>query len=222
MPRQLPSPQLHNAGSAAAVHRAALNLAGALCLGALTLAGCAMQPPAVSADRSSLWQARSARLAGLTQWVLKGRIAVQVEREGWTASLQWEQHAGDYVLRVSAPLGRGTFELIGSAQGVALQTADNRLLYADDPEALLQQTLGWQLPVSGLYYWIRGLPDPGAESGTLQLDEKGRVNDLRQNGWQVSYQRYKTTGGMELPGKITLENEHLKVRLVISDWVFPS
>ena len=200
----------------------ARRLAGALCLGTLILAGCAAQPPIGVGDRSLLWQERSARLAGLTQWVLRGRIAVQVEREGWTASLQWEQRADDYVLRVSAPLGRGSFELIGSAQGVSLQTADNRLLHADDPEALLQQTLGWQLPVSGLYYWIRGLPDPGAEPVTLQLDEKGRINDLKQNGWQVKYQRYESAGGMELPGKITLENARLKVRLVISDWVLAS
>ena len=197
-------------------------LAGALCLGAFILAGCAAQPTIGAGERSSLWQARSARLAGLTQWVLRGRIAVQVEREGWTASLQWEQHDGDYVLRVSAPLGRGTFELTGSAQGVSLQTSDNRLLHADDPEALLQQTLGWQLPVAGLYYWVRGLPDPAAEPDSLQLDEKGRINDLKQSGWQVTYQRYASAGGMELPGKITLENARLKVRLVISDWVLAS
>jgi len=193
----------------------------ALCC-ALLVAGCATQPPAAVANRSAIWQERSVRLAGITHWVLKGRIAVQVEREGWTASLQWEQRPDDYVLRVSAPLGRGTFELTGSVDGVTLQTSDNRVFHADHPESLLQQTLGWQLPVSGLYYWIRGLPVPGARFESFELDEKGRLDDLVQDGWRVNYERYQAAEGMELPGKITMENERLKVRLVISDWFLSS
>ncbi|MBI2993891.1 MAG: outer membrane lipoprotein LolB [Gammaproteobacteria bacterium] len=189
---------------------------------ALSVAGCAVQPPGPVADRAAVWQARSARLAGVTHWILKGRIAVQLEREGWTATLHWEQRPDNYVLRVSAPLGRGTFELTGTPDGVTLQTSDNRLYHADQPESLLQQTLGWQLPVSGLYYWVRGMPDPGSRFDVLDLDDQGRINDLIQDGWQVNYERYRLAGDLELPGKITLENERLRVRLVISDWILSS
>lgn len=183
------------------------------------LVGCTASPLVPDAALAAEWEARRAKLAALQDWHLKGRIAFQLDREAWSATLHWQQHQREYVLRLIAPLGRGTFELSGSDAGVSLRTADNRFLQADDPEALLRENLGWDLPVSGLFYWIRGLPEPDSRADTLLLDDKGRINDLRQNGWQVSYQRYDAASGYDLPGKMTLQNERLKVRLVISDWV---
>lgn len=202
--------------------RRILRLGAGLLLGASIVSGCAVPPRVPMADRSSNWELHKAKLIGLKQWVLRGRLAVQMDREGWTATLHWEQRQNEYLLRVSAPLGRGTFELTGTDQGVTLHTSDNRVLYAQDPESLLRENLGWQLPVAGLLYWIRGLPEPAHRPDTMLLDEKGRLNDLRQDGWQVSYLRYQTTGGYDLPGKMVIENDRLKVRLVISDWILSS
>jgi outer membrane lipoprotein LolB len=56
----------------------------------------------------------------------------------------------------------------------------------------------------------------------MSLDAQGRIRDLRQDGWDVSYERYVSEGSYELPGKMTLENRQLRVRLVISDWIVPA
>ncbi|MGH8245104.1 MAG: lipoprotein insertase outer membrane protein LolB [Gammaproteobacteria bacterium] len=186
------------------------------------IAGCAATPPVTDAALALEWEARRVKLSAMQDWHLKGRIAFQLDREAWSAILHWQQRRHEYVLRLIAPLGRGTIELTGSDSGVSLRTADNRLLQADDPEALLRENLGWDLPVSGLFYWIRGLPEPDSPADALLLDDEGRIHDLRQNGWQVSYQRYDTASGYDLPGKMTLQNERLKVRLAISDWVVSS
>ena len=184
----------------------------------LLLSGCATQPPVSQSDKTEQWLQHQARINTIRDWTLTGRIAIQLEKDGGSASLYWKQAGGDYFLRFIAPFGRGTYELSGNEQGVSLRTNDNRILSARDPESLLQQNLGWHVPISGLVYWIRGLSQPGA--GVLSLDEKGRLEELAQSGWQVNYQHYVTIKGVDMPGKLSLENEQLKVRLLIKEWEF--
>jgi outer membrane lipoprotein LolB len=173
-----------------------------LCLCVL-LAACAAEPPVPLKEREAEWRLHREALAALKAWRLEGRIAVRHGDEGWTASLQWREEEGGYVLRLSAPLGRGTVELSGSPRGVQMVTADNRLLHADTPEALMEENLGWHVPLSGLRYWVKGTPEPGRPAERLTLDEEGRASAFRQDGWQVTYDRYEEAGPYRLPGKIT-------------------
>lgn len=191
--------------------------AGALLL---LLGACAARAPLP--ENSAGYERHLAVLRELGSWRLHGRIAIQHQREGWSATLQWRQQGAEYVLRLSAPLGRGSVELSGSEAGVSMRTADNRLLHADDAEALMQDNLGWHVPLSGLSYWVRGMPEPGSRPERIALDEQGRLRDLAQDGWQVNYERYRSAGRYQLPGKLTLEHRQLRVRLVISDWIIPT
>jgi len=184
----------------------------------LLLAGCATQPPALTGDRAAAWLERRVQLSGLDVWRLSGRIAVQMDRDAFSANLFWQQDSGGYIVRVAAPLGRGTYELRGTADGVRLQTSDNRMLFADDAGTLMRENLGWELPVSGLAWWIRGLPEPGVQPSAMGVDAAGRLNNLTQSGWDVIYRRYESNGDLELPGKMELRNTRLKVRLVINEW----
>ena len=74
----------------------------------LFLGGCAAQQIVTEADKLRDWRSHQARLAGLEQWKFRGRIAIQMDKEGWTATLQWRQQQGSYSLRLIAPLGRIT------------------------------------------------------------------------------------------------------------------
>lgn len=192
-----------------------------LCL-CLLLAACAVEPPVPQGEREAAWRLHREAVAALNAWRLEGRVAVRHGNEGWSASLHWRQEEGGYVLRVSAPLGRGTVELSGSPRGVQMITADNRLLHADTPEALMQENLGWHVPLGGLRHWIKGTPDPARPAERLILDEEGRATAFRQDGWQVTYDRYEDAGPYRLPGRMTLENGELRVRLVIHEWTLPA
>jgi outer membrane lipoprotein LolB len=189
-----------------------------LLVAALVLSSCARLLPSPDIDRVAGWEAHRAKLAALDHWRLQGRIAVRVEQEGWTATLHWIQDGGDYRLRVMAPLSRGSVEISGSESGVMLRTGENEEVYAENPEALLAEALGWQLPLSGLAWWIRGLPGPHSRPERMTLDEFGRLSVLRQDGWNVLLERYTSAGGYDLPGRLTLENHELRLRLAVSSW----
>ncbi len=184
----------------------------------MVFSGCAVQQRSSDAALSLAWEENSAKLAKIHNWHLKGRIAMQVEKESASASLSWQQNGQDYIIRIIAPFGRGTLELTGNRDGVTMRDAKNQVVHAANPEVLLQARLGWQVPLSGLYYWIRGLPEPAVEIKTMILDEQARINELSQAGWQISYGRYMQAGELSLPKKLVLQNQKLKIKLVIKRW----
>ena len=185
-----------------------------LCLAA----ACATRPVLTATARSELWQRHELALAALNNWEARARVAVRTQNKGWTAGLRWQQQGASYSARVTGPLGRGLYELSSDGGKVQLRTQDNRLLYAADAESLLQQNLGWSIPVSGFIYWIRGLPAPDSRPADMTLDESGRLQTLKQDGWQISYDGYLPRGNYELPQKITLSRDDFMLRLIIHDW----
>lgn len=189
-------------------------------LGLLGLAGCAEMKPFFLPEEKpelSLWQRRQQQLQQVQRWDLQGRVAIETAQDNWTASVTWKNEAEHYQMRFMAPLSQGTFELEGAPGHVQLRTPE-KMLEAADPRQLMQDNLGWSLPVYGLRYWVRGLPVPNHDTQQLHIDEAGRLADLRQDGWRISVLRYQKVGVLELPEKVYLQNEPLKVRLVIGEW----
>ena len=192
----------------------------ALCLLMLIGSGCAMQSPAPDIDKAHVWDQSKLELEQLRSWKLKARIAIQLDKEGGSASMDWKQSEDDYLIRIVPPFGRGAFELDGNSEGVTMRGSDDQIFHASNPETLLQTHLGWQVPVSGLIYWIRGLPDPNVNVKTMVLDEQARIQHLSQNSWDVSYKSYIQSDGLNLPKKMSMQNQNLKVKLVIREWEF--
>lgn len=189
-------------------------------LGGMALLAACSTVPAVRKSESvlqGLWAARQPALARLQAWNISGRLGIQTEREGWHISFRWQQDDRLYHIVLSDPLGQASAELQGNSQGVTLLLADGRSVAAPDPERLLAQQLGWGVPIKGLYYWVRGLPVPDTAE-THGLDGEGRLQWLQQSGWRISYRRYGNYLGQVLPTKIFLDNDRLKVRLVIDQW----
>ena len=181
-------------------------LAGLLTV--LLMAGCATAP----APRSSQ------PAAAMTAWQLNGRVSLTRGEEGWHAGLYWQEQDDTFYLRVSGPLGQGGFQLNGDASGVVLVAADRKSYAAPDAEALLVQVTGWRLPVRGLRYWIRGLPEPAAGKVQATRDEAGRLRRLEQSGWSIEYQRYQVVGEIYLPAKLRLIHDDITVRIVVDQW----
>jgi outer membrane lipoprotein LolB len=154
----------------------------------------------------------------LNSWRLNGRIAISTQQDSWTANVYWQQQGPAYQLRLNTPLGQGALLLEGNDSGVMMQTANNQVFRARDPDALVSKVLKLHLPVTGLHFWIRGLPMPKPAPQWYQLNDRGQLHRLRQNGWEIEYGHYVNFQGIELPKKIFLENHQFKVKIIISNW----
>ncbi len=155
----------------------------------------------------------------IQSWKLNGRLSITSEKESGTVSFYWSQDYERYLMSFIAPLGQGTFALRGGeGDGVYLLTAQDEVLHADNAETLLKQSVGWYVPVSGFKYWVRGLQEPGVDVTNQQLDGNGLITEMQQADWNIRIKRYMDVEGLDLPAKIFMHNDHVKLKLIIQTW----
>ncbi len=191
----------------------------------LLLAGCAGAPPApvpepdLSPEKN--WRLRQIQLDAVQSWRLSARMIVSDNDENaWQLDVNWRQQAERYDIHISGPLGMGKVHLQGGEDGVFLYDSEGAAYYAQEPEHLLLEHTGVFMPVTSLYYWVRGLPDPGIDAVQIpQLDAWGRLTHLRQNGWSVDMKRYVQVDNLQLPDKLFIHNQqNIEVRMVMDKW----
>ena len=178
-----------------------------LLLGALLLSSCATRTPvAVDPERIRVFD-------------LTGRVNVRVETKAYpTTGIHWRHEPDSDELWLYSPLGSGVAHMRQDASGALLVAADGKEYRAEDLKILTRQILGWDLPLDGLQYWVRGLPAPALTAAEQRYDANGRPEQLRQGGWQVAYLDWSAAGVTGLPSKVDLSGEGLRVRLVIKEW----
>jgi len=185
----------------------------------LTATACApiwQQRPVSSPDL--LWQLRYKALVQLDQWQLQGRTAITQGKEGWNAGLRWQENRGVYQIKIEGPFSQGGITLDGDASRAVLTMVDGQEISAVDPEILIKQALGIQLPVSALRDWVRGIPYSAINIDRLELDNKGQITRLIQQEWDINFLKYVPFGIYSMPTKIFIKNQDLSLRLAITRW----
>ena len=186
------------------------------CLFAFAITGCAMLTP------EGTGQQPLAEFPDYDSWQFRGRVSLTRGEEGWHAGVKWQEDAGVYDLRLSGPLGQGAVQVTGREGLVRLTAANGQVIIANDADALVADVTGWQFPVRGIRYWVRGLPAPAPQPpAVISRDEAGMLQRLEQSGWDIEYTRFQYIDGWNWPTRMRLVNEELVVRLVIDDWVLP-
>lgn len=179
------------------------------------LAGCAVRPPAEAPEERGPWADQAAAVEALTAWDLIARVGLRTPEEATSANLDWRQTPFHYRLLLTGPFGSGRSTLEGREGRVSLTTPEGRF-EAESPEALLQEQLGWSLPVSALDHWVRGLPAAGPHD--LEQDERGYPRRLHQAGWAIDYRDWTWAQGLWLPRRLVMEYNGLRVTLVVNEW----
>lgn len=192
-----------------------------LLAGLLLLAGCAGMAPREDVGGQGdprAWRQHKAEVAAIDGWQINGKVGIRAPQDSGSGVLFWLQRRDYYDIRLSGPLGRGATRLTGREGDILLEVANQGRYQAASPEALLEEQLGWRLPVSHLLWWVRGLPAPDSKSH-LTLNTDSRLARLEQDGWRVEYADYQQQGGFWLPQRLKLSGENLDITLVIKEWL---
>lgn len=182
------------------------------------------QDPKIPANLTSRvpskWEAAKEKLASLESYVVTGKTAYSKGIRGGNSTLRWEQAKQKYVIELSAPIGSGTVRITGQPNMVSLMQPNGALAVAKTPESLLQQTLGFEIPISGLQFWSKGIPSSNSKPTRMMFDKSGRMAYLEQEGWTIQYLSFHEVKGLTLPEQITLENGPIKLKLLFNQWNF--
>lgn len=186
---------------------------------ALLLSACATTTPVrdeAQHDAQARWANRRAALEQVHQFTLQGRIA-SAGAFGLSGSLRWTQREDDsFEMTLAGPFGAGAVALRGTPSSVEISTRDGSAA-TTDPEGWMRSELGYTFPVAGLRWWALGLPSPYT-AAQIDLDARGGLLALRQDGWELRYLEYQEVSGLPLPRRFEALNEQAQIKVVIDRW----
>lgn len=165
-----------------------------------------------------LWEIHHTQIKKLHRWKMEGRIAATRGQEGGNASFVWNQAGDHYQIRFFGPFGAGSIYVSGSPKSVSMVDGDGKKHQAQTPEELMQKVAGWQLPITGIRYWILGVPNPKENVWGQLLNQKGHLSQLTQSNWTVAYDRYHGNQFPPIPAKIQMRSNENKVKIIVKNW----
>lgn len=188
----------------------------------LLLIGCATVPAPSTTDTAKQAASRSYH----ENIVIGGRLALHYQQNGRDeaihGSFNWVQNAKRTVVTLLSPLGQ-TIAIIEITPGLSTLTqAGQAPRTADNVDALVADTLGWPLPVSGLRDWLQGfLNTNGQRTPVSAPTDSGTVSN--SDGWQLQYPTWQEDAAEMRPRRIDMQRNTAKagdvaIRIIVDTW----
>ena len=174
-------------------------------------------PPAEDADL--LWQTRSEYLYE-QHWTAHLALIGVTDQQKFKTRAVWEQQGERYTIKLRDFIGRTVAVIDGSPNGVKVKTSKGQHFQGDSAEQLIQELFDIHIPVTGMRYWLLGLPAPNAKVDMLALNDQGLADQLEQQGWAMSYPYYLNNDPFKMPSQILFDYEDIDLTVKVSQWVF--
>lgn len=195
--------------------------AGLGLLAAFLLTGCPLfQMPGETGLGDSgeirLWEEHRQSVADLQDWGLQGRFGLQWSDGQVQGRMQWRQTGTDFELRLSGPFGLNPVHVTGSLQTGQATLDDGEETLQGELEAIMQERLGFALPLPELVNLVRGIPV--SDASEVMLDGQARALRILQEGWEINYRDYSCCEEPTLPGRVRFAQEAMRGVLVVREW----
>jgi outer membrane lipoprotein LolB len=187
----------------------------------LFLSACAPKRPKISTDQAEHVQGlHDQQVSSEQDFSLSGRIGIKSKNDGGSGSFDWLQRGDVIAFELRAPLSNQTWRLEGLPGSFELTNSKGEVKQNADAKQLLLDASGWLIPIEELRHWVRGARAPEALSGKAQVSfaASGDLQQLRQNGWIVEFERFEEIDGKRLPVKLKAYQDGAQVKLLIKAW----
>jgi outer membrane lipoprotein LolB len=155
---------------------------------------------------------------------LAGRLSVNYHKEGRpesiTGSFNWSQRPGRIDVSLASPLGQTIAAISVTPESATLTQGDRPARVAKDIDTLTAQSLGWELPVSGLRDWLQGYATDADGKRFAASPANNSVNT--RDGWRLRFVAWQDEGAAHpVPRRIdaersaTADSDELAIRIVI-------
>ena len=139
-------------------------------------------------------------------------------RRAFSTSFDWQQAGERFRIEFWGAFGQGRALLFGDDAAASLRDARGNVTSGVDIDALMEQTLGWAVPVAALRHWVRGRVDPSLAAAAEQRDGGGNLARFEQSGWTIRLSRWRQTAIGAAPGRVVAERAGRVVTVICKEW----
>ncbi|QQC62627.1 lipoprotein insertase outer membrane protein LolB [Paraburkholderia ginsengisoli] len=157
----------------------------------VALAGCASVKPQGPSTSNA-----ATSVTAQTSRAYQGRFAIQYndqngQQRNAYGNFTWQETGDTVTLQLRNPLGQTLAIVTSSPATATLELPNREPLTADNVSTLMQNALGFALPVEGLRYWLQPSPAPTSRAKTEKDPEQpSRLKQITQDGWTIDYLAY--------------------------------
>lgn len=157
----------------------------------VALAGCASVKPQGPSTSNA-----ATSVTAQTTRAYQGRFAIQYndqngQQRNAYGNFTWQETGDTVTLQLRNPLGQTLAIVTSSPATATLELPNREPLTADNVSTLMQNALGFALPVEGLRYWLQPSPAPTSRAKTEKDPEQpSRLKQITQDGWTIDYLAY--------------------------------
>ncbi len=181
------------------------------------LAACATREP----RPAGAWlDERQAWFDAHPQWQISGRVSLSDGQRGGSLGFSWRAEGDEHRIHLRTSAGGRQWRLRFSPGEAVLEGSEVDRLSGPNPDPLVEEAVGWPIPVHALSWWIRGLVPP--RGGDIQFADDGTLAGVTGPVWTLEYQHFNQVEGRLLPTRMEARSDRYTVRLAIRDWQFGS
>ena len=165
---------------------------------------------------------RNKKLATLTNWKIKGKIAVITPDKKQAATLNWH-YQGDknrQVLNLTTVLGIQVFSL-ESVNGMHIVEVNGERYQNRDLNKILSSLSGFALPTQAMTLWLKGLPylESDVLNYNLQTDlPETLISYFDNKEWRVKYNDYRQIEEYQLATKFSIKQGDFSIKINVHQW----
>ncbi|WP_223669402.1 lipoprotein insertase outer membrane protein LolB [Kangiella shandongensis] len=172
------------------------------------------------------WQKHYQLLKTFEQYQLKGRIGITHPEDSFSSNFLWQQRQQDnFTFRMYGAFGQTYLILKVGPNLSTLDTGDDEHYQGVDARNLLYGVSGWDIPVSLMQDWIKGLPT-GINKSNLLINADGTLQQIKYLDYTVDFIRYdeaewerdNKTITLKMPDKIKIVQGQNKIILSVRSW----
>lgn len=160
------------------------------------------------------WQQQRQKLESVQHWTIAGKLAIITPQKKGSARLHWQQDGQNYRLNLTSLLGTRIMDMEKVGPLVTITDDQGRSYSGSDAESLVYRLTGWQMPLTNLPEWLKGLP----KESNYQVNPQGQVTQIQEQNWSMHYTRYQDFNGWMMPADINFQGPKTKLHLLITDW----
>ena len=152
-------------------------------------------------------------------FAIDGRLSAKRGSDGASASFAWNHEPGRDHIDLASPFGQVLARVDGGTNRVVVERPGGATETYPDWSTMTIALLGAPVPVDDLAFWIRGAAREGG-AASVERDAIGRVQLLRQQGWEIVYS-YPDDAPGAMPSRVVLRRpdaEPVEVRVVVDRW----
>lgn len=138
---------------------------------------------------------------------ISGRFSIITSKKDYYGNFNWLHESSSDQLYLMSPLGNAVAKISVESNISTLETSNGKYS-GDDLDSLLEQQLGFTLPINYLHYWVQGVPLP---QYAISHQLKSGFSQLQ---WNIEYLRWVD---INHPQIVQVSNPDLRIKLLI-DW----